>query len=143
MKLSTKGRYGLRTLIDIVLHQEEGPVPLHQIAARQAISVKYLWQVLNPLRSAGLISVTRGARGGYRLALAPEQLTLFEIVSTIEGPVAIVDCLGAGARCPRARDCTAHWVWAEVNQRLADVLRGITLAEIVQRARQSGAEGGR
>jgi len=140
MKLSTKGRYGLRTLIDIVLHQDEGPVPLHEIAKRQSISVKYLWQVLNPLRRAGLIVVTRGARGGYRLALPPGQLTLFDIISTIEGPVAIVDCVGEQTTCPRARNCTAHWIWARVNERLADVLRDVTLGEIVQHCRQQSEE---
>lgn len=133
MKLSTRGRYGLRTLIDIVLHQKDGPVPLHEIAGRQGISVKYLWQVLNPLRNAGYIQVTRGARGGYRLAFPPEDITLFDIVSTIEGPVAIVGCVDDAADCPRKDKCTANMVWADINEKLSDILKAVTLAEIVER----------
>jgi len=143
MKISTKGRYGLRTLIDIYFHQKAGPVPLHDIAERQNISAKYLWQVLNPMRSIGLLTVTRGARGGYSLAVPPDCITLLDIVSTIEGPVSIVDCatLPAKERCSRADCCTARAVWTDVNNILIEGLRSITLASILERCKDSSDAG--
>lgn len=141
MKISTKGRYGLRTLIDIYFHQKDGPVPLHDIAERQEISAKYLWQVLNPMRTAGLLNVTRGARGGYTLAVPPEQITLFDIVSIIEGQVSIVDCATASEGCSRMDCCTARSVWTEVNNLLIEGLRSITLASILDRCKKATAAG--
>lgn len=141
MKISTKGRYGLRTLMDIALHQEKGPVPLNDISARQDISAKYLWQVLNPLRAAGLLSVVRGARGGYALAQLPEQITLLEVVSILEGPVSIVDCVATTDACERAERCTCRSVWDEINATLVEALRGVTLADILERQRGASAAG--
>lgn len=79
--------------MDIALHQSQGAVTLNDIAKRQRISVKYLWQVINPLKTAGFLSVTRGAKGGYVLARRPDEIDLFEIVTILEGEVSLVDCL--------------------------------------------------
>ena len=84
MRVSTKGRYGLRILLDVALNQQRGPVALRDISRRQEISQKYLWQVINPLKAAGLINVTRGARGGYVLARSPDKISLREIVPTFQ-----------------------------------------------------------
>lgn len=133
MRISTKGRYGLRTLVDIALHQDKGAVTLNDIARRQDISVKYLWQVINPLKTAGLLSVMRGAKGGYLLAKRPEDISMLEVVSTLEGPMSIVDCLTKDDVCDRLDSCVARSVWLEVNQSVEKALKGISLAEVLRR----------
>ncbi len=137
MKISTKGRYGLRTLMDIARHQESGAVTLHEIAARQKISVKYLWQVINPLKTAGLLRVTRGAKGGYTLARAPEQITLFEVISTLEGSLSPVECLANKGCCDQQNVCVAQSVWLDVYQAIEKTLKGITLETILTRQRET------
>lgn len=133
MRVSTKGRYGLRTLVDIALHQNKGAVTLNDIAKRQEISVKYLWQVINPLKTSGLLSVTRGAKGGYALARRPDEIDMLEVVSTLEGPLSLVECLISEDACDRIDTCVARSVWMEVNQTVAKALKGITLAEVLRR----------
>ena len=133
MRVSTKGRYGLRTLVDIALHQNKGAVTLNDIAKRQEISVKYLWQVINPLKTSGLLSVTRGAKGGYSLARRPDEIDMLEVVSTLEGPLSLVECLSSDDVCDRIDTCVARSVWMEVNQTVAKSLKGITLAEVLRR----------
>ncbi len=133
MRISTKGRYGLRTLVDIALHQDKGAVTLNDIARRQEISVKYLWQVINPLKTSGLLSVTRGAKGGYMLARRPEDISMLEVVTTLEGPLSLVECLAKDDSCDRIDSCVARSVWMEVNRTVEKALRGITLAEVLRR----------
>ena len=133
MRISTKGRYGLRTLMDIARHQHGGAVTLNDIAKRQGISVKYLWQVITPLKTANVLHVTRGAKGGFALARAPEDITLYEIVTTLEGELSLVDCLGKGAMCDMVETCVARTVWQDVNQAVEAALKGITLADILKR----------
>ena len=133
MRVSTKGRYGLRTLVDIALHQDKGAVTLNDIAKRQEISVKYLWQVINPLKTSGLLSVTRGAKGGYTLARRPDEINMLEVVSTLEGPLSLVECIVNDDICDRIDTCVARSVWLEVNLTVEKALRGITLAEVLRR----------
>ena len=137
MRVSTKGRYGLRTLVDIALHQDKGAVTLNDIARRQEISVKYLWQVINPLKTSGLLSVMRGAKGGYMLAKRPEEIDMLEVVTTLEGPMSVVDCLTRDDVCDRIDTCVARSVWMEVNQAVEKSLKGITLAEVLRRYGES------
>ena len=133
MRVSTKGRYGLRTLMDIAMHQAKGPVTLNDIAGRQEISVKYLWQVINPLKTAGMLRVTRGAKGGYVLARRPEDITMLEVMDILEGPVSLVDCLTKRDSCSRTDRCVARTVWQEVNDAVEKAMKGITLAEVLHR----------
>jgi Rrf2 family protein len=119
--------------MDIALHQGKGTVTLNDIAKRQAISVKYLWQVINPLKTAGLLRVTRGAKGGYVLARRPEEITLYEIVTILEGELSLVDCLGKEVKCDMIDSCIARTVWRDVNQVVEKALKGITLAGILKR----------
>jgi len=137
MRISTKGRYGLRTLMDIAIHQGDGPVTLNDISRRQDISVKYLWQVINPLKTSGILSVTRGARGGYTLAKRPEEITMLEVVSVLEGPLALVDCLGKDSLCERIDSCVARSVWKEVGAAVERVLSGIRFDEVLKRYEDS------
>jgi Rrf2 family protein len=133
MKVSTKGRYGLRILLDIALHQEQGVVTLRDISRRQAISHKYLWQVINPLKAAGLLHAIRGARGGYTLARPPETISLRDVVNVLEGPISMVACVKTPDSCERSDSCVARQAWSEVEEKLSSTMGGITLKDLVQR----------
>ena len=136
MKLSTKGRYGVRLMVDLALHHREGPVLLKDIAERQAVSEKYLWQLIPPLKNAGLVNSTRGAHGGYSLAKPPIQITLKEIVTTLEGPMSLVECVGDPSICSRAGICATRDVWKDVSQKILQVLESFTLEEMVQKQKE-------
>lgn len=123
----------MRTLMDIAIHQSKGAVTLNDIARRQEISVKYLWQVINPLKTAGILSVTRGAKGGYLLARRPEDITMLEVVTILEGPLSIVECLTNEDFCSHIDSCVSRSVWLEVNRTVEKALSGITLAEVLRR----------
>jgi Rrf2 family protein len=133
MKISTKGRYGLRTLMDIAVHQAKGPVNLNDIAERQGISAKYLWQIVNLLKTAGFVRGTRGPKGGYILIRDPADITLLDVIQILEGPVTLVECVDDPDFCARVEDCVAHSVWKEVSQTIRGALQKITLAEILRR----------
>ena len=136
MKLSTRGRYGVRAMLELAMQAGKGPVPLRDLAARQEISAKYLEQLLIPLKGAGLVKSVRGARGGYMLAMEPAQITLYDIVRSLEGPLAPVECVQDPRYCDRVGGCTVHLVWGEMGQLLKEFLSGITLAELVERQRE-------
>ena len=108
MKLSTRGRYGVRAMLELAMQAGNGPVPLRDLASKQEISAKYLEQLLIPLKGAGLVKSVRGARGGYMLATSPEKVNLYDIVRSLEGPLAPVECvqdpqiLRTGGRLHRA-----------------------------------------
>ena len=106
MKISTKGRYALRLMIDLAENQGLGNISLKDISKRQDISVKYLEQIVSPLTKAGLIRSIRGAQGGYSLVYPPEKYTPKDILSVVEGPVACVSCLETEKNlCPRYHEC--------------------------------------
>ena len=132
MKLSTKGRYGVRLMLDIALHCAAGPVSLRAISKRQDITEKYLWHLINPLKSAGLIESTRGAKGGYVLAKPLSKITIKEIVRVLEGPLTLVKCVDQPDACARARGCVARDVWKEVADKISETLESITLKDIVE-----------
>ena len=133
MKVSTKGRYGLRILLDVALNQDRGPVALSDISRRQAISHKYLWQVINPLKSAGLLTATRGTHGGYVLARPTEDISILDVVNILEGPVSIVNCVIAPKSCERSTFCTTHEAWCEIQNKVKEAMRSITLKDLVKR----------
>jgi len=132
MKLSTRGRYGVRLMLDLALNGGNGPVLLREIAHRQEISEKYLWQVINPLKAAGLISSVRGAHGGYLLAQKPADINLRNILNVLEGPLCLVECVHNAAGCDRSPTCITREVWAEASQGILKALEGITLADMVE-----------
>lgn len=136
MKLSTRGRYAVRALLDLALHERGQPVSLREIAHRQGISAKYLDQILSQLRHAGYIRASRGSRGGFQITVDPTKLTVLDIVSAVEGRTAIVDCAVDPTRCERSADCVAREVWQEATRAMEDVLRGITLQDLIQRTRE-------
>ncbi|MCA1989488.1 MAG: Rrf2 family transcriptional regulator, partial [Desulfarculus sp.] len=133
MKLSTRGRCGVRALLVVALHPGDGPIALQELAQRQGISAKYLEQLLIPLKASGLVNSVRGAKGGYLLAVAPDKVSLYDIVRTLEGPLAVVECVQDPGVCERVGGCTVHLVWGEMSQLLVDFLTRISLADMVER----------
>jgi Rrf2 family protein len=133
MKLSTKGRYGTRALLDIALHPGDRPVVLRDIARRQQISALYLDRLIAPLIAAGIIRSIRGAKGGVSLAKLPEEIRLIEVIETLEGPINPVDCVNKPELCKRSRSCVTREVWDEVKEAIKGVLENITLKDLVER----------
>jgi len=133
MKLSTRGRYGVRAMLELALNNGKGPVPLRDLALRQEISAKYLEQLLIPLKGAGLVKSVRGARGGYQLAMEPAKISLYDIVRSLEGPLAPVECVQDATYCERVGGCTVHLVWGEMGRLLVDFLSHMSLADMVAR----------
>jgi Rrf2 family protein len=133
MKLSTRGRYGVRLMLDLALHYGDGPIYLKDIAERQGISEKYLWQMVNPLKAAGLIVSTRGAHGGYVLGKEPESISLKELLEVLEGSLCLVDCVDDPSLCERASSCISRDIWGEASRGMQQALEQTTLASMVER----------
>jgi len=136
MKLSTKGRYGTRLMLDLALHSDNGPVLLKDIAEREEISEKYLGQLVTPLKAAGLVNSSRGAHGGYNLAKAPKDITLKDVVRAAEGNLALVECVVTPKVCSRVSACVSRDIWDELSEKMSEFLESITLAEMVARYRK-------
>jgi Rrf2 family protein len=138
MKISTRGRYGLRALLDLALHRGEGLVLLKDIARRQEVSLPYLEHLITPLIAAGLMKSTRGARGGVSLLKPPSEIKLSEAVQLLEGSIAPVDCVNNPALCHRSTFCVTRDVWVEMKEAMSQVLDSTTLQDLVERQRQKG-----
>jgi len=138
MKLSTRGRYGLRALLDLALHQGEGLVLLKDIARRQEVSLPYMEHLITPLIAAGLVKSTRGARGGVLLLKPPAEIKLSEVVQLLEGSIAPVDCVNDPKVCHRSASCVTRDVWVEMKDAMSQVLDSTTLQDLVERQRQKG-----
>jgi Rrf2 family protein len=135
MKLSTRSRYGTRLLLDMAQHYEQGPIQLGEIAKRQDISVKYLEQIIIPLKKANYVLSVRGPKGGHFLAKPPEDITLGEIVALLEEGPSLVECSEHAEVCRRANICPTRLIWKEAAQAMFDKLDAITLADLAERAR--------
>jgi Rrf2 family protein len=135
MKLSTKGKYGVRAVFEIARNYGNGPISIKEIAERQGISFSYLEQILHKLGKAGLIESVRGPAGGYLLARKPSELTIGDIVRVLEGPIALSHCLepGESADCYQADDCVARMVWAKVGAKIEEALDSISFDDLLQR----------
>jgi len=133
MKLSTRGRYGTRALVDLALHSGKGPVLLKDIARRQEIPLAYLGHIITPLLAAGIIKSTRGARGGVSLLKPPEKIRLSDVIQALEGSIAPVECVNSPEFYPRSDVCVTRDVWAEVKRAMDGVLQSTTLQDLVER----------
>ena len=132
MRVSTRGRYALRLMLDLAMNNTGEPVRLKDVAKRQEISEKYLEQIIPLLSRAELLQTSRGYQGGYRLCRAPEEYTVYEILSVAEGGLAPVACLDQPENtCPRAPDCLTLPVWEGLEKTIRDYLRSITLQTIL------------
>ena len=132
LKLSTKGRYGVRLMLDLAMHEGQGPVPLRDIAKRQSISEKYLGHLIPPLRDAGLIRSSRGANGGYVLAQPPSQISLKDVLTVLEGRICLVDCVTNPSLCPRSRNCVPKYIWRDVSVTISRTLESFTLGKMIE-----------
>lgn len=133
MKLSTKGKYGVRAVFEIARHYGKGPITIKEIAERQGISFSYLEQILHKLGKAGVIESVRGPAGGYLLARKPSELTIGDIVRTLEGPIALSHCLEPGEEgdCYQADDCVARMVWVKVGEKIEEALDSISFDDLL------------
>ncbi|SDB29599.1 transcriptional regulator, BadM/Rrf2 family [Ruminococcaceae bacterium FB2012] len=133
MKISTKGRYALRLMVDLGLNAEENCCPVREISERQGISEKYLEQIISVLSKAGLVSSVRGAGGGYRLSRDPKQYTVGMLLRATEGSLAPVSCLTEGEPpCERADSCTTLYIWEKIYEAVNNVVDSITLADLIE-----------
>ena len=133
MKISTKGRYAIRLMIDIAEHSDGGNISIKDVAQRQNISLKYLEQIVNMLNKAGYLKSQRGSQGGYKMARSPEEYTVGDILRVTEGELAPVACLeDEPNRCPRVESCPTVSFWAGLYKIINDYLDGTTIADLVR-----------
>jgi len=133
VNISTKGRYGLRAILDMAINQENQPISLNSIAERQGLSEGYLEQLMIPLKRAGLVRSVRGAQGGYILVKHPKDITVGDVVRALEGPIAPVACVSEHypEECERADSCVTRVVWEKVRDSMAEALDSFTLEDLV------------
>jgi len=132
MKISTKGRYGMRAMVDLAIHYGEGPVLLKDIAKRQQLSERYLEQLVLTLKAAGLVKSIRGARGGFMLNKAPSEINLSQIFQVLEGPLGLVECVDDPASCSRIDSCVTRDVWQELKDGIISILDSKTLQDLAE-----------
>ena len=132
MKLSTRSRYGARILVDLARHDSKGPVQIGEISKRQDISVKYLEQLIRPLKQAKLVKSVRGPKGGHLLAENPQNISLGQIVRLFEGQSDLVECVSNPEKCHMADDCQVRLAWKDATQVLYDKLDNTTIADLMK-----------
>ena len=145
MRLSTKSRYGLRAMFDIAYNCSPGPVQIQDISRRQQISPRYLEQIFQNLKRAGLLKSKRGPQGGYALSRKPEEITVLDILNAAEQDVLLVDCAGVTTKkrkrkleCPFEGKCVTQTIWAEANSLLDTLFGSMNLRTLCQRAHSMG-----
>lgn len=137
MKISTKGRYGLRAMIDLAVYSEVEPVPISSIATRQGISERYLEQLMSLLKKAGLVKSIRGASGGYVLDKAVDAISVGDVLRALEGSIEPVECSAYQQKegCTSADMCVAKYVWQRINESMNQTVNEISLRELVEESK--------
>jgi Rrf2 family protein len=133
MKLSTKGRYAMRAMLDLAQRYGEGLVLLKEVARRQEVSERYLEHLFLTLKTAGLVTSVRGARGGFMLSRAPSYIKLIDIVRVCEGDLSLVECVTDPASCTRSSSCATRDLWQDVKEAMDSVLESLTLQDLLNR----------
>lgn len=136
MKLSTRGRYATRALLELALRPGDNPATLKDIAQRQQISIRYLEHLITPLVAAGIVRSMRGPKGGIALARSPQEIRLSEVIQLLEGSTAPVECLDNPAGCARSATCVTRDVWGELRKAMDNVLGSTTIADLVERQKR-------
>ena len=131
MKLSTRSRYGTRMMLELAEHYDEGPTQIGEIARRQDISVKYLEQLIIPLKKNDLIKSVRGPKGGHLLAKPPDKISIGEIVKVLEGSICLSDCIENPASCDMFDSCLTRHLWERATNAMFNELDSITLDEMI------------
>ena len=142
MKLSTKSRYGTRILLELARHQDKGPLSNGMISKIQNIPVKYLEQLVRTLKQAQLVTSVRGPKGGHAIAIAPEEITLGQIVRLFETQTDLVACISSPSECDMADDCKVRLAWEEATQALFEKLDRISIADLMMQELQPGSHSG-
>jgi Rrf2 family protein len=144
MKISTKGDYGIRALIELAhRYGDRKPTQSGEIAARQSIPESYLEQLLTTLRRAGFVRSVRGPQGGHALARRPDEIAVSEVIESLEGPIVAVDCLDHSSSCSRNGGCAQTEMWSAVREAILGVLANTTIADLAERDRQAQPAGAR
>ena len=131
MKLSTRSRYGARILVDLARHTDQGPVQIGEISKRQDISVKYLEQLIRPLKQASMVTSVRGPKGGHLLAKKPEEISLGQIVRLFEGQSELVECISKPELCKMSDDCQVRLAWRDATRVLYEKLDSTSIADLL------------
>lgn len=131
MKLSTRSRYGTRMMLDLAQHYDEGPVQIGDVAKREDISVKYLEQLIIPLKKANFIKSVRGPKGGHMLSKPPEEISVGEIVRILEGGINLSSCIENPEMCDRTSICLTRGIWEETTKAMCNKLNSVTLAKMI------------
>ena len=140
MKISTRVRYGMRLMIALAARKDNIPVDLSEIARQENLSMKYLSQIIIPLKSAGLVISRRGSQGGYILGKSPGEITSKEIYEALDGPLTLLNCLNDPSLCDKTGSCAASILWGRVREAVSLTMSSLTLRDLVEqgRSRQSG-----
>ncbi len=133
MKVSTRGRYGTRLLLDVALNQDKGSVLLKDVAARQGIPFPYLKHLISPLQRGGILRTARGANGGVHLARPPEDISMLEVVQLLEGDLSPVECVNEPKLCDHASLCVTRDIWFGMEKAVRGALKGLTLRDLLER----------
>ena len=141
MKLSTKGRYGINAMYDLAQYGGDVPQPTKAIAERANIPEAYLEQLISQLRRSGLVKSVRGAQGGYLLARSPDEITVGQVLRSLEGDLDLVECLAGEDACHRATACPTRVVWKKLRDGLNEIVDGITLQDMLDDYQRMSAEG--
>ena len=131
MRLTTKGRFAVTAMIDVAMHNSDGPVTLAGVAERQKISLSYLEQLFGKLRRAGLVDSVRGPGGGYNLARASDTVSVADIITAVDEPIDATQC-GGKENCMDDRRCMTHELWANLNAHIFTFLSSVTLEQLVR-----------
>ena len=135
MKLSTRSRYGTRMVLNLAENYDEGPVQIGQIAKHLDVSVKYLEQLIIPLKKADLIKSVRGPKGGHKLAKSPEEVTVGEVVKILEGGIDLSDCISDPEVCNNTNSCVTRSIWQEATDAMYSKLNSITFATMIEKGK--------
>jgi Rrf2 family protein len=143
MRLSTKGEYASRAMLELALRYRGGPLHSRQISEAQEIPQRFLEQILLLLKRAGYLKSRKGQKGGYVLAKPPDQINVAEVIRVMDGPLAPIDCVSVMAHeaCPMERTCGLRWLWKDVRDAVAEILERTTFADLVRRSRPDAARG--
>ncbi len=138
MQFSTKVRYAVRAMVQLTIDNDDGPVRLKEIAEKQDISLKYLEQVMAPLRSGKYVKTVKGNRGGYMLLCKPEDVTLYDIICCVEGDISPVSCAETPDSCARAHNCAVHPVWVRIKDLVNTELKRISISDLAKNQTRMG-----
>lgn len=148
MKLTTKSRYGVRAIFDIAYHAGGLPAQIKDISERQRISPRYLEQIFQKLKKVGVLGSKRGPKGGYFLLKEPKDITVYDIITSTEGPIELVFCVGedeagdtcTGLQCNLKDDCVASPLWKDMGEKIAGIFRNTTIQDLCKKAEELGIE---